>query len=305
MVTIKTFRLVLSRLLLNTSKKSRLAALEDHFRNGLPVALRPALQYIITDTKDRTAALIALRAEELRAAIASGGKRRIAVWYSPKPGSSGDRVMEKMRPSPGKVLEFTMERIARTGKNEKWGTVLYLLVREFGCKRGIELGTCAGVSAFYVSSAPSIEKLITVEGSTELSQVARASLKNRPHVVVVNSLFDEAIDNEIASSPELFDFAFIDGHHEKIATVHYFDRLASYLKKGALVIFDDISWSRDMREAWEILSERTEFSDTVDLGAIGVCIMKSDDSPLLPPEKWNMQPLTGAHTIGDPLGWKE
>jgi len=305
MAFMEIYKGAINRLIHIASRKKRLALLEEHSRNGLPVALRPALQYLITGIKDEIAALAASEAEERRAAIAAEGKKKVPIWYSPKPGCTGDKVVGNIKPSPGKVLEFTMEKIARTGKSEKWGTVLHLLVREFECKRGIELGTCAGISALYLSSVPSIERLITVEGSTELSEIARTSLKNRAQVMVVNSLFDEAIDKEIASASELFDFAFIDGHHEKVATIHYFNRLAPYLRKGALVIFDDVSWSQDMRDAWEVLSERTEFVHAVDLGAIGVCIVKPNDSLRLPPEKWNMQPLIGEYTIGVPLGWKE
>jgi predicted O-methyltransferase YrrM len=144
-----------------------------------------------------------------------------------------------------------------------------------------------------------------VEGSTELSKIAKTSLKGRSQVMVVNSLFDEAIDKEIASASRKFDFAFIDGHHEKVATIHYFNRLSPYLQEGGLVIFDDISWSYDMREAWDILSGRKEFSHAIDLGAIGVCVMKSNSSQPPSPKKWDLQPVTGFHSIGDPHGWKQ
>lgn len=286
-------------------KKKRISLLEELFCKGLPVDLRPGLEYLVTRNKDEMASLVASEAEARREAIASDGEKKIQIWYSPKPGSAGDEVVENTRPSPGKKLEFTMKRVAHTGKNEVWGTLLYLLVREFKCERGIELGSCAGISAMYLSSAPSFKQLITVEGSTELSKIAEISLKNRPQVMVVNSLFDAAIDKEIALSTERFDFLFIDGHHEKVATIHYFNRLVPFLKKGALVIFDDVSWSYDMREAWEILSERTEFSHAIDLGYIGVCIMKSNGNQLSLPKKWDLRPISGKRSIGDPPGWKE
>jgi len=285
--------------------QKRLALLEKFFQEGLPVALSPGLKYLITGERDETARLAANEVETRRAQIASEGKKKVPIWYSPKPGSAGKDVTENVKPSPGKVLEFTMEKIARTGKSRKWGTFLHLLIREFRCERGVELGSCAGISAMYLSSVPSVRKLITVEGSAELSKIAETSLKHRPHVQVVNALFDEAIDNEIASATERFDFAYIDGHHEKVATIHYFNRLIPYLKEGALVIFDDVSWSYDMREAWDSLSERIEFSHSIDLGAIGICVMKTNDDQPVVPKKWNLQPVTGIYPIGNPHGWKE
>ena len=131
-------------------------------------------------------------------------------------------------------------------------------------------------------------------------------MRTRPNARVLNQLFDEAINEQ---SPELggkIDCAFIDGHHEKVATIHYFNKMLPSLKRGGLVIFDDVSWSHDMREAWKLLSERSEFSHTIDLGAIGVGVLKeaSADNDA-GPRKWNLQPLTGRYSIGDPEGWKE
>lgn len=301
----KRLERIVSSLFRTTSTRKRLELLEQHFRNGLPDELRLGLRYLITGQRDEIASFAASEAEARRAAIASEGAKRVPIWYSPKPGSAGSEVTENIKPSPGKVLEFTMDRIAATGKNETWGTLLHLLVRGFQCERGVELGSCAGISALYLSSAPSVKQLITVEGSTELSKIAEISLRSRSQVKVVNSLFDEAIDMEVASATDRFDFAFIDGHHEKVATIHYFNRLIPYLKEGALVIFDDVSWSYDMREAWNNLSERTEFSHAIDLGAIGVCVMKWNSNQPPSPRKWNLQNITGVHSIGDPHGWKE
>lgn len=287
------------------SKRKRVARLEKLIEGGLPITLRPILMYLITGEMDNRAKVVRCEVEARRKAIASEGNRRIPILYSPKPGKAGDAVLEGMRPDPGKVQEFTMEKVARTGKDGKWGTALYLLVREFKCEHGVELGSCAGISALYMSSTPTLKSLTTVEGSFELSKIAETSLKHRPEVSVLNMLFNDAIDNVISKKSELNDFVFIDGHHEKVATIHYFNRLIPYLKRGALVIFDDISWSFDMREAWTSLSGRSEFSHTFDLGAIGVCIMNQGGNDLGSPMKWDLRPILGGYKIGNPAGWKE
>jgi predicted O-methyltransferase YrrM len=199
-----------------------------------------------------------------------------------------------------------MAKVATTGKNQRWGTFLYLLARSFGSRTAFELGSCAGISAYYLSSVPSIETLITVEGSANLARIseqtlAEVSRKSR----VVNKTFDEAIDSELPALGRPVDFVYVDGHHEKIATIHYFDRVVPFLEKGALVVFDDISWSQDMREAWEILRARREFSHTIDLGVIGVCLVKEGKDGQRPPATWDVRPIIGDRSIGDPKGWKE
>ncbi|MFC1792139.1 O-methyltransferase [Planctomycetota bacterium] len=194
-----------------------------------------------------------------------------------------------------------MDKIATTGKNRRWGTVLYLLARSFRSTTVLEFGSCAGISACYLSSAPSVNKLITVEGSKDLAIIAEDSLARfAGKSKVVNSLFDDAIDNELPMLEGKIDYVYIDGHHEKIATIHYFDKLLPYLMENALVVFDDISWSYDMREAWDILRKREEFSHAMDLGVIGVCILKDNIRKKTAPENWNLQPIVGKRRIHTP-----
>ena len=114
-------------------------------------------------------------------------------------------------------------------------------------------------------------------------------------------LFDDALD-EILPQVEEIDFAFIDGHHEKVATIHYFERLMPKLSPNALVVFDDISWSFDMRECWDYLVNQRGFTDAMDCGTVGVCIW--NPSELSPAKYWDMQTILGKEPIGDPNGWK-
>jgi len=269
-------------------------------QNGLPKEMRPALEYVVSESSDSKTARIAKFAEERRREIASMGDKKISIWGSPKPGDLCHDSSIDARPETGKILEFTMERIARTGKNQKWGTVLYLIASGFKSSVVIELGACAGISTIYLSSAPNVKKLITVEGCKDLANVAKESLKECTNAKVVNALFDEAISSELPLLDSKVDLAFIDGHHEKTATIHYFNRLVPFLNSRAVVIFDDISWSHDMRDAWNILSKRPEFSHCIDLGEIGVCIIQAyPHSPEVEPKYWDLQPLVGGYPVSD------
>ena len=210
-----------------------------------------------------------------------------------------------LKPQPGKVLEFTMKQIAhRASKNRLWGLFLHLLVRTFNAKTVVELGSCAGISGCYLASPPSVETFITVEGSPHLAQLARESFHTIfPRAIVLNMLFDDAIDNEIPRFLKTkIDFIYIDGHHEKIATIHYFEKIMPHLSDQAVVVFDDVSWSSDMREAWNILSSSSVFSHSMDFGALGVCLFERNRTRQ--GQYWNLQPVVGFVKIGDPEGWK-
>lgn len=269
--------------------------------SGLPVEMKPSLYFLVGGKGDEEAETIADEIEKRREEIAFEGSKEVNIWFSPKPRSTNDDADAGARPTPGKTRKRTMDKIATTGKNRRWGTVLYLLAISFRSTTVFELGSCAGISACYLSSAPSVNKLITVEGSKNLARIAKNSLARfAGKSKVVNSLFDDAIDNELPMPEGKIDYVYIDGHHEKIATIHYFDKLLPYLAENALVVFDDISWSYDMREAWDILRKREEFSHAMDLGVIGVCILKDNIKKKSAPENWDLQPIVGRRRIHIP-----
>ena len=99
--------------------------------------------------------------------------------------------------------------------------------------------------------------------SHELWEIARSHIKNFSErfvvinklfddairFVVINKLFDDAIDDFLHEGLSGIDIADIDGHHEKLATLHYFERIKPMLNPDSVVIFDDIYWSKDMYDA--------------------------------------------------------
>lgn len=245
--------------------------------------------------------------EGLRKSLSDKGEERIEIWYSPKPGSSGDEVIPNLRPKPGKKMEFTMNQIAQTGKSRRWGIFLHLLVKNSNAGTVLEFGSCAGISGCYLASPDCVDTFITVEGSPPLARIAEENIHTvAPRGIVVNSSFDEAIDQELPKLPTKIDAVFIDGHHEKIATIHYYERVNPYLNNKAIVVFDDISWSHDMREAWNILSSRPEFTHVIDLGQIGICMYdRYQTERRKEPMYWDLQTVFGRVKIGDPHGWKQ
>jgi len=295
-----------TQIISSLTRKQKLNKLSELEKTGLPKAILPAVQYLITGKADPQLSKIVNLIEKRRSEIAAGGDTQVPIWYSPKPNSADQCLDSGDRPEPGKTLYFTMEEIANTGKKKKWATALLLLVKEIKASKGIELGACAGLSARYIASVESMKELITVEGSKELAKIATETLKSHDNARVINALFDDALDQELVNVEQKFDLAYIDGHHEKIATIHYFNRLLPHLKPGALVLFDDISWSYDMREAWDEISVRKEFSHAIDFGVVGACILNSSTkSDTIKPEYWNLQPIVGKYKIGNPHGWKK
>ncbi|MDX5420729.1 MAG: class I SAM-dependent methyltransferase [Hymenobacteraceae bacterium] len=286
---------------LNVSLNRKEGQLNEMFTQGLPELFRPAMEYLLTGKSDKETKRVVAQIEAIRGDIARQGDKTVPIWYSPRPGSSGHEVTEDLKPQPGDVLEFTMAQLAKTGKDKRWGTFMHLLAKAAQARRIFELGACVGISGCYLASTGFVQRFITVEGSGALAQLAGASIHQvYPEGQVVNTLFDEAIKNILPTLHEKFDLVFIDGHHEKIATIHYYEKLKPFLADNALVVFDDICWSQDMREAWEVLSAKPDFSHSLDLGVLGVCLYNPGGES----RYWDLQPIVGKTPIGKPQGWR-
>jgi predicted O-methyltransferase YrrM len=271
-------------------------------RRGLPDFVVTPVAGFVSQTYD-AATRRAIDAVELeRARLIAMGDRPVEILYSPRPGTAGDVATAELRPDHGKVMDFTIGKAAATGKKKRWGAFMHMLARERQCRNFLELGSCVGMSGSYLASAPSRETFRTVEGAPGLARVAQEVLnKVSPGAEVINALFDHALDAILPRTAPI-DFLFIDGHHEKIATIHYWQRCLPHLADGALVVFDDISWSQDMRDGWDFLRVQSQFSEAIDLGVIGVCVHSANRAT---PRQWDMQPIVGTTRIGTPWGWKD
>jgi predicted O-methyltransferase YrrM len=265
----------------------RLVALSAHSRSHrqglariiaqeLDPRLLPVLEFIMLNRLSDVDRERIRRVENLRAALAARGGETVEILYSPRPGSAGELDRAAERPRHGDVKHFTLEWVARlTSKYKYWGTILYLLSNHCEVGSVLEFGACAGISGAYMLSGETCQRLVTIEGSSALASLAKETLGNHgdhKNFEVLNCLFDDGLDLLLQRGGEKFDMVYIDGHHEKVATLHYLDRTIPLLKEGSLVVFDDIYWSQDMNDAWKIIQGRQGFSTCVDLGEFGVCV---------------------------------
>src|SRR5690606_40340693 len=126
------------------------------------------------------------------------------------------------------------------------------LAAEFQPKTMIELGTCLGITTLYLSKASPLSKVITVEGCPQTAAVAEENFHklNGNNIEVRTGNFDSIFPQIIAEALKI-DFLFIDGNHLKDATLNYFYQCLPKVHDGTVLIFDDIYWSQEMKEAWK------------------------------------------------------
>ena len=161
-----------------------------------------------------------------------------------------------------------------------WGVLLYQLTKAKQPQTILELGTNLGVSGAYIVQAmqqnphPN-KRLITLEGNPHLSERAArhlAEMKTDVQIDVVTGIFQDTLP-DVLSQFGPFELVFLDGHHEREATLRYFDLIAPHLRSGAWVVFDDLEpWSPTVRGAFREIKRRYPQAPTTDLVKFGILI---------------------------------
>lgn len=172
----------------------------------------------------------------------------------------------------GKLVKTSTGEMCKIGLKKNWAELLYKIIKNNKPNKVLELGTCCGFSSIYMSKASPSSIIYTIEGSHELAETAKENRKklNCTNVIQKVGKFQDIV-GETLEEMKSVDLAFIDGHHDKKATLDYYKKIKPYLNKNAIVIFDDISWSEGMKEAWnEILKDPT-ITNHEDLKKLGIC----------------------------------
>jgi predicted O-methyltransferase YrrM len=151
---------------------------------------------------------------------------------------------------------------------------LFRIVRLLRPRRCLELGTSLGLSAAYIGSALRLNgagSLISIEGCPRLAELAGENLRRLEleNVSVVAGRFQDSLPALLAA--EAFDFAYVDGHHDRDATLDYVERIAAAGAADMVIAIDDIDWSEGMREAWARIAQSPRISACGSYEGLGLC----------------------------------
>lgn len=180
--------------------------------------------------------------------------------------------------SVSKTNKRTVSSIAKNAaKPKKLGQLLFRMVKYYQPSTIIELGTSLGITTSYLSLARPDVRLITMEGSREITEAARKNFRNLDirNIEIVEGNFDNTLSSVVRGLSTV-DFAFIDGNHRKVPTEKYFEQLLSKINNDSILVFDDIHWSGEMEAAWEAIKNYEAVRCSIDLFFIGIVFFRKE-----------------------------
>jgi len=182
----------------------------------------------------------------------------------------------------GSAIDKTNQRtIASIAKNaakpKKYGQLIYRMVKYYQPQTVLELGTSLGITTSYLATANSRAKVITMEGATEIADIARENFRilEIRNIEIKEGDFDNTLPSVIGQQP-LVDFVFIDGNHRNEPTIRYFHQLLTKTNNDSILVFDDIHWNMEMEQAWQTIRKHPSVGCSIDLFFIGIILFRQE-----------------------------
>jgi len=177
-----------------------------------------------------------------------------------------------------RVFKDNTRKVSDLGKNAganlKRMRLLYRVTTYFQSENILELGTSVGLATAAFGLAET-GKVTSVEGCAEISKIASQKLDvlEISHLHLKNERFEAFFEENLANA---YDLIYFDGNHSKKATFSYFETLLHSAHNDSVFIFDDIYWSVEMTEAWELIKQHPKVRVTVDCFWLGFVFFRRE-----------------------------
>lgn len=169
-----------------------------------------------------------------------------------------------------------ISKIAKTaGISPKRAELLFRIVNYFQPETILEIGTSLGFATSALSLGNLKAKITTLEGCPESAKIAQTQFIQ---FALTNINSEVTTFDAYFSKCQTLNFKLIyfDGNHQKRATLHYFELLLPTITNETLWIFDDIHWSPEMEEAWEIIKNHPKVTVTIDTFQWGLVFFRRE-----------------------------
>ena len=168
------------------------------------------------------------------------------------------------------------EIIKVAGVKKSYGLLLMRMMSYFEVKKCLEIGTSLGLVSFCLKAKQPEMQLTTLEGCKNTLAVAKDQfdyfgLKN---INTVLGEFNQTLPGLVKN--DTFDVVYFDGNHTKKATLNYFEQCLKSKHNDSVFIFDDIHWSTETLEAWELIKNHAEVTVTVDIFQWGIVFFRRE-----------------------------
>ncbi|UPT70265.1 MAG: class I SAM-dependent methyltransferase [Flavobacterium sp. JAD_PAG50586_2] len=163
------------------------------------------------------------------------------------------------------------------GISAKRAELLFRITHYFQPENILEIGTSLGLATAALSLGNPKAKIITLEGCPNTLAVAQNQFQDFSlhNVNPIQTEFSTFLTNQQPTTDKR-QLIYFDGNHSQKATLDYFEMLLPTINNESVWIFDDIHWSKDMEDAWEIIKNHSKVTVTIDTFQWGIVFFRQE-----------------------------
>ncbi|RXP47088.1 class I SAM-dependent methyltransferase [Lutibacter sp. HS1-25] len=167
-----------------------------------------------------------------------------------------------------KVFKSNQRKVAEIAKiagiSNKKAFLLMRICTYFNFENILEIGTSVGLGTAAISIGNNTAKITTLEGCKNTAAVAQKVFEqfNFNNIKCIVGNFDNTLP--LITKNKQLDLVYFDGNHQKEPTLNYFNECLKAAHNNTVFIFDDINWTKEMQETWEIIKNHPKVSVTID-----------------------------------------
>jgi predicted O-methyltransferase YrrM len=168
--------------------------------------------------------------------------------------------------------------IAKTAnKSIKWANILARIIAKYDYRTIVEFGTSLGITTAVLAKSTTFGKVYTFEGCSETLTVAKKNFKSlgTDNITALLGDIDETLGISIAQFPPL-DFVFFDANHQYAPTMRYFRLCLAKSHENSCFVFDDIYWSKVMKQAWLEIQNDPRVTLSLDFFQLGIVFFRKN-----------------------------
>ena len=180
-----------------------------------------------------------------------------------------DHIIDVVDFKTGRNRRSTIGATARSSlSSPKFSGFLKLLCDKLKIKSVLETGTSLGINALYLSRGIHVKKVVSIEGSDIIHQLAKQTVSSSPNVLLVRGDLYEVFEPALVQhQPEM---VFLDADHRKSALGFCLDKINRHLPNCKCIVIHDIYWSQEMNKAWNEIVQNENYSLTIDIFQAGI-----------------------------------
>lgn len=180
-----------------------------------------------------------------------------------------DQVIDVIDFKSGSARRSTVAVAAQKSiSRERFMNFLRQLTDYLQVRAVLETGTSLGLNSLSLAESDSVEKVVSIEGSDIIHQLAKKNCQDNPKIHLVRGdLYEQLGPMLIRHQPQLI---FLDADHRRSALEFCLEQISLHCLQVKCIVIHDIYWSKNMEEAWNDITSNPKYSLTIDLFQAGL-----------------------------------